>query len=425
MITNYDVIVVGGGITGCAAAISASKHGVKTLLIESSGFLGGAASNCLVFPFMPYATSVKDENGNDKRHYLSRGFFDELRKDLLKFGNDSSFGDEDLKRVLDNKTTEAGVDVLFHAVLCGVEKDGNHIKSVSVATKSGVFTFDGKVFVDTTGDADLIAMAKIPNHLGRPNDSLCQPMTLCFRVANVDIEKFRENRDYMQKCYRDWRASGKITNPREDILVFEYHPVENMLHFNTTRVVKLNPVDPFDVSKAEMTARYQVEEIMNFFKEIKMPGMENAQLVYTAPYIGVRESRMLTGEYVLTGKDLVDCTKFDDSIAAGNYDIDIHNPEGSGTSHYYFPKGTWYTIPYRSLIPKNEDCDNLLTGGRCISVDHEAQASIRIMPICCTTGEAAGIGAYVAVKNGSTVQNADITEIQKLIADNGGYIGKE
>ncbi|MGM9625309.1 MAG: FAD-dependent oxidoreductase, partial [Eubacteriales bacterium] len=410
---QYDIVVLGGGFTGCAAALAAARQGKSVLLLEASGFLGGAASNCLIYPFMRYWTQIQKEDGTKERHDLSRGIFTEIVSELNARGG---FVDETLKVILDEMMTAAGVQVLFHAVLCGVEKNGPHIENVSVTTKAGVLSFSGKMYIDCTGDADLCVMAGVPTKLGREKDDLCQPMTLCFRVANVDKKTFFENRSVWQSLYKEQLAQGKFSNPREDILVFD-HPIEGMLHFNTTRVVKHNPVDPFDVTKAEMEARRQVSEIMNFFRDNNIPGMENARLVYTAPSIGVRESRMLLGEYVLTGDDLVACTKFDDAIAAGNYDIDIHNPEGSGTSHYYFPEGTWYTIPYRSLIPKAEDADNLLVGGRCISANHEAQASIRIMPICATTGEAAGIGACVAINGHTTVQNADTAEIQKILTD--------
>ena len=423
--TKYDVVVLGGGFTGCAAALAAARLGQKTLLLEASGFLGGAASNCLIFPLMPYATSVKDEDGNPKKHYLSRGILAELVRDLQETGDirgDSGFLDEAVKLLLDRKMTENGVQVLFHATLCGVKKNGSHIDSVDVVTKAGVLTFEGRMFIDCTGDADLCTMADVPTVLGREPDHLCQPMTLCFRVANVDKQAFFANRDEMRRLHKEWLDAGRFTNPREDILVFDY-PIDGMLHFNTTRVVKHNPVDPFDVTRAEMEARRQVQELLDFFRVNKLAGMENARLVYTAPSIGVRESRMLVGDYVLTGQNLVDCTKFDDAIAAGNYDIDIHNPEGSGTSHYYFPAGTWYTIPFRSLIPKAADADNLLVGGRCISVDHEAQASVRIIPICTTTGEAAGVGAAVANREGTTVQSADVKEIQRILVETGAYIG--
>ncbi len=422
---QYDVIVVGGGFTGCAAALSASRNGMKVLLTDSSGYLGGAASNNLIFPFMPYYTNIKDADNKTIKQYLSSGILSEIISELKKDGyqnSDMEFMNEGLKLVLDEKLTAAGVDVLFHATLCGVKKEGTHIESVSFATKAGVLEFSSKTFIDCTGDADLCFMSGCTTVLGRPSDSLCQPMTLCFRVINVNKTEFWKHIEDIRKAHKEWLTAGKFTNPREDILVFDY-PIEGVLHFNTTRVVKLNPVDPYDVTKAEMEARRQVRELMNFFRETKAPGMEKASLMYTASSIGVRESRMLEGEYVLTGEDLVACTKFDDSIAAGNYDIDIHNPEGAGTSHYYFKDGTWYTIPYRTLVPKRNECDNLLVGGRCISTTHEAQASIRIMPICCTTGEAAGVGAAVAVKSAKSVQDADVNEIQAILIKSGAFIG--
>ena len=135
--TNYDVIVLGGGFRGCAAAVSAARLGKRVLLLEASGFLGGAASNNLIFPLMPYSTTVTDENGEERRHYLSRGFLRELVDDLTASGDirgDSQFNDEALKRLLDKKVTEAGVSVLFHATLCGVTRDSGRIESVSVAT---------------------------------------------------------------------------------------------------------------------------------------------------------------------------------------------------------------------------------------------------------------------------------------------------
>lgn len=422
---QYDVIVVGGGFTGCAAALSASRNGMKVLLADSSGYLGGAASNNLIYPFMQYFTSVPESDGTRSKFYLSRGIFLELVHELKENDSDKSdqhFLDEELKLLLDKKMTDEGVDVLFHATLCGVNKRENHIESVSFVTKSGVMEFSAKAFIDCTGDADLCFMSGCKTALGRPADSLCQPMTLCFRVGNVDKPLFWKNIAEIKKIHKEWLDAGKFSNPRENILVFDY-PIDGVLHFNTTRVVKLDPTNPFDVTKAEMEARRQVRELMDFFREIKAPGMENASVIYSAPSIGVRESRMLVGEYVLTGDDLIACKKFDDAVAAGNYDIDIHNPEGSGTSHYYFPEGTWYTIPYRSLIPKKDECDNLLVGGRCISVTHEAQASIRIMPICSTTGEAAGVGAAVAVKSAKAVQDADVGEIQAILTESGAFTG--
>lgn len=415
---QWDLIVVGGGLTGVGAAVAARRQGLSVLLIEKAGFLGGAPGTQLINPFMPYTTLV-----DGKKLPLSQGFFAELQQLLKEAGGYQGPGREDIheeyvKLALDRLVTREGVQVLCHAVLCGVHKQRETITAVDVVTKAGVLTFQAETYIDCTGDADLAVMAGCPYQLGR-EDGLCQPMTLCFRIGNIDIPVFNQNRQMMQALYKKLQSEGKIRNPREDVLIFNTF-VDGMLHFNTTRVVRHNPVDPFDVTRAEMTAREQMFELYHFLKD-NIPGCEKCQLIYSAGEIGVRESRKIVGEYVLTQEDLMNCVKFDDRIAAGNYDIDIHNPEGSGTSHYYFEPGTWYTIPYRSLLPKG--ADNLLVAGRCISATHEAQASIRIMPIVATLGQAAGVAAAVAHHAGVKPAQASVQDIQRNLTDAGAFIG--
>ena len=150
-------------------------------------------------------------------------------------------------------------------------------------------------------------------------------------------------------------------------------------------------------------------------------GLENSFLMMSASEIGVRESRMIVGDHVLTERECRDCVHFEDSIAACNYDIDIHNPEGSGTSHHYFAPGTYYTIPYRSLIPKG--VDNMLVAGRCISSDHGAQASYRIMPVVCCIGEAAGVAISLAVKNKVGVKEITVADLREILKKNGAFLG--
>jgi hypothetical protein len=169
-----------------------------------------------------------------------------------------------------------------------------------------------------------------------------------------------------------------------------------------------------------MIAREQMFEMYHFLKE-HVPGFENSQLIYSAGEIGVRESRKIVGEYVLTQEDLVACTKFPDRIAAGNYDIDIHNPAGSGTSHYYFAPGTWYTIPYRSLLPL--EADNLLVAGRCISATHEAQASIRILPIVARWARPQAWRRRWRTMPAWRPREADVAEIQRILTEQGAFIG--
>jgi len=377
------------------------------LLADKSNSLGGAAVNCLVNPFMPNAT--KRNPGGLKTH-LSAGLYAEILEELKKMNavwNEFTphFNEEYLKIVLNRMALTAGVELLFHVYLIDAEMQGKTVKSVTLAGKSGQLKITADYFVDATGDADLSVLCGCSTRLGREEDQLCQPMTLCFRVANVDIEKYQKARPMINGLYQEMQRQGKIKNIRENVLIFR-SLVNGVLHFNSTRIVRRNPVDPFDLTKAEIEAREQVLELFTFMKE-NIDGFQNSDLLMTAPEIGVRESRMVDGEYLLTSEDLVACTRFEDSIALGNYDIDIHNPEGSGTSHYYFPEGHYYTIPFRTLLPKKTK--NLLVAGRCISVTHEAQASIRIMPIVCCLGEAAGTAVGIAVKDGTSLRGTEIS----------------
>ncbi len=414
---KYDLVVVGGGFAGIAAAISAAREGSRVLLVEKGNSLGGAAVNCLVNPFMKTRTKI-----NGERFDFTGGLFQTVCHRLRERGAmwEETFLEEELKFVLNAMMKEFGVDLLFHAYLCGVKKENERIVSISLATKCGVIDVEADYFIDATGDAQVTFLADCPTVLGRESDHLCQPMTLCFRLGNVDVEEFFKGKQALNAAYTEALANGEIKNPREDILVFKT-PIANVLHFNTTRVVKLDPTSPFDVTNAEILAREQVEEIYEFMKQ-HTKGLENSFLMMTAAEIGVRESRMIVGDYVLTEADCRAFRKFDDAIAACNYDIDIHNPEGTGTSHYYFPEGMYYTIPYRSLIPTG--VDNMLVAGRCISSDHGAQASYRIMPTVCCLGEAAGAAVSLAMKNRCGVREINIRELQKLLQKHGAYIGE-
>lgn len=413
---KFDVLVAGGGFAGTAAAISAARGGKKVILFDKFNAPGGAAAVNLVTPFMPYWTINKERN---KREYLTGGIFSEIVGKLRELGameGDDKFSDEYLKLVLNRMIKEAGVTVLYHAYLKEVEKEGKSIKSVTLSALGQDIKIAADTFIDATGDGVLSYLAGCSFMLGRNGDNLCQPMTLCFRAANVDVGRFYAEMPEMQKLYKEKQSSGEIRNPRENILTFVV-PAKGIIHFNTTRVVKLNPTDPFDVTEAEFAAREQVFELFDLLKA-SFSSMKDADLIMTAAGIGVRESRMIEGEHILTANDLKECTKFPDSVARGNYDIDIHNPEGTGTSHYYFAPGEYYTIPYRSLTVK--DADNLLVAGRCISADHEAQASIRIMPICASTGEAAGIAASLAP--GGKVKEVDIKALRERLTASGALI---
>lgn len=412
---KYDLAVIGGGFAGVAAALAAARAGTKVLIVEKSNCLGGAAVNCLVNPFMQYWTEI-----DGKRVDLSTGIFKEIH-DRLEERNamkEESFLEEELKYILNEMVIEANIDLLFHAYIFRANTCADRIVSVTVASKSGEIQIEADYFIDATGDAQLAYLAGCPTVLGREPDHLCQPMTLCFRVGNVDVDKFYASRERLKISHAQSLAAGELINPRENILVFRT-PIHNVLHFNTTRVVRKNPTSPEEVTEAEVLARKQVYEIYDFMKR-HADGLENSFLMMTAAEIGVRESRMIVGDYVLTEQDCKNCVKFEDAIAACNYDIDIHNPEGTGTSHYYFPAGAYYTIPYRSLTPKN--INNMLVAGRCISSDHGAQASYRIMPVVCCIGEAAGSAIGLAARSGCSVRDINPKDLQSVLKKNRAYI---
>jgi len=418
---KYDLTVIGGGFAGTAAAISAAVSGLNVLLIEKSNCLGGAAVNGLVNPFMPYWTDI-DENNNKSRLYLNRGIFKDILNALASFGaldkNEMTFNEEYLKLILNRMVKKERIDILFHSYLTDTSKDNETIKSVTVVNKSGKMTFEADYFIDATGDADLSVLCGCPYRLGREPDGVCQPMTLCFRVANVDKAAYAKSKPKINVLYNEMQKQGKIKNIRENVLIFD-NLINGVLHFNSTRIIRKNPVDAFDVTEAEIEAREQAFELFNFLVE-NIDGFQNSQLSMTAMETGVRESRMISGKYLLTGDDVINCKKFDDSIAAGNYDIDIHNPDGSGTDIRSLPKGEYYTIPYRSLIPIG--VNNLLVAGRCMSATHEAQASIRIMPIVCCIGEAAGVAAHVAHENAVGFNDVDVDKVQEILKKRGAVI---
>lgn len=422
MNVKYDIIVAGGGFAGTCAAIAAARQQKSVLLIEKYNCLGGAGIFDLVNPFMRYRKYRLGENGEKSfDRFLSAGIFTEIREKLIEMNGLKSsniFNEECLKVVLNRLCIEAGVNLLFGTEVVSVNKSGNMIESVEIYNVGGRSTLSAEIYIDATGDGNLAFMADIPFRLGRDGDNLCQPMTLCFRLAGVDMRQYEIDRPEINPLYKKYREAGKIKNPRENVLVF-YTCHDGILHFNTTRVCGLNPTDAYDVTKAEIEAREQVFEMISFLKE-NFSSFADAYLISTGMQIGARESRMIEGLYTLTEDDVVSCRKFEDGIASCNYDIDIHSPDGTGTYIYMFPADKYYTIPYRCLVPVG--CRNLLVAGRCISSTHEAQSSYRIMPTCASIGEAAGTAAAICCTSHRAPGDIDIGLLRETLRTNGAAI---
>ncbi len=419
---HHTLIVVGGGFAGTAAAISAARHGVDVLLVERYNCLGGAATNGLVMPFMGYYTT-RPETGEGI--FLCGDIFRQIVREMntLLCGNPDRYlwelDEEILKLTLNRMCLSHGVKLLFDTSITAVERKGGRISSLSAQSRGVSMTLSADYVIDATGDAELSVMAGCATRIGRESDGLCQPMTLCFRMSGVDKALFEANRARINPLYKEWKERGLIRNPREDVLIFSNFN-EGVLHFNTTRVVRRNPTDPWDVTEAEIEAREQVFEMLHFLRE-NIPGFEHARILSTALQIGIRESRKVEGDYTLTVSDLKSLARFADGIAVANYDIDIHSPTGSGTDHYYFGAGEWYEIPYRCLLPRG--VDNLLVAGRCISSTHEAQASFRIMPFCAELGQAAGVAVALAAEEGTDTRGVNITRMREILRGEGYPLG--
>lgn len=410
--TTFDVVVVGGGLSGVIASIASARLGKKVVLIEKYGFLGGMATAGLVSPFMTF-----HEGGSGK--VVNAGIFRELLDKMyqagaLKYSYSQDYREQILKKVLDDMTIETGVKILFHSKLASVNKVGKKIQNITISTVSGNVDIYGKTFIDATGNGDLFAFSGEEFFLRSGPNDFSQPMTTCFNLIKVDWSKFDHKK--ANQLYNEYQSQGKIKNPRENILVFR-SPIDDVMHLNTTRVIKKNPCDVEEITEAELIGREQTMEMYDFLKN-NFECCKDSELITIADEIGIRESRRLLGLYVITEDDILSTKKFDDSIARGAYEVDIHNPDGSGTTIKFIPPNDYYTIPYRSLVPV--DCDNLIVAGRCISCTHEAHSALRIMPICSSIGEAAGIASAIASETEIPFSKLDVKKVQEVLDKNGG-----
>jgi hypothetical protein len=411
--SQRDVIVVGGGTAGVAAAVAAGRNGVNVLLIERYGFLGGSMTAGLVNPFMRFHA------GKDQ---IIRGIFQEMidrLRDMSGYDEKTqAFDVEAMKLVTDQMVKEAGVDLLLHTCVISALVEGNVIRGVEAYNVSGRQVILGKVMVDATGDGDVAAMAGAPYEKGRREDGLTQPMTLNFRMGGVDVERM-PTRDEINRLYRDSKGRGEVTIPREDVLWFPTTR-KGEIHFNTTRIIRVDGTKAEDLTRAEVEGRRQMAEMAKFLKE-KVPGFEGAYLSSSGTEIGIRESRRIIGEYVITGDDIVEARKFEDVIARGSYPIDIHNPTGEGTVNPPMPPGASYDRPYRAVVPK--DIENLLVAGRCISSTHEGQSAIRVIPIAVAVGQAVGVAAALSAMSNIVPRRLDVSSLQRTLRDQGANLG--
>jgi glycine/D-amino acid oxidase-like deaminating enzyme len=415
------VVIAGGGPAGAAAAIAAARAGAQAILVERYGFLGGMATAALVHPWMPYYAGDRPIIGGVFGEIVQRLKARNAYKDSRHFASiHHCFDPEQLKLVLQQLALEAGVKLLLHSLVVGARVEGGQVTGLFLESKSGRELLEGEVIVDATGDGDVAFFAGAEHEKGRPGDGLMQPMSLNFRMGGVEVARM-PSREEMNALYEQGKQEGLINNPRENLLWFDTTRPDE-IHFNTTRVVMADGTNRDDLTRAELESRRQTDELVSFLRA-RVPGFERSYLLTTGPQVGVRETRRILGEYVMTAEDVLEARKFPDQIAFGCYPIDIHNPAGTGTEIRTLKPGEFYGIPYRCLVPRR--LEGLLVAGRPISTTHEAHAATRVQVIAYATGHAAGVAAALAASQGLPPRQVNVSEVQALLRRQGAILDTE
>ncbi len=421
----YDVLVIGGGPAGCAAAASAAREGAKTLLIEATGALGGMGTSGLVPAFAPFF---------DKEKIIYRGLaqriLETMKRGMPHVEEDRLFwvpiDPERLKRVYDDLMCEFGVDVLFNTALTTVNSANGDVQAVVVNNKSGLTAYRAEVYVDCTGDADLAAWAGAEFQKGDEQGEM-QPATLCFTLTNVDTYGFLHRYGPFSGVFPPWKTIAK------EIVASEKYPLLKALNLNGTmigpstvgfnmgHVDGVDNTDPASVSQGLMTGRRIAEQARDALAEFFPQAFANAFLVNSGSLLGIRETRRIIGDYVLTREDYLARQSFPDDICRNSNYLDIHTRRDKPvTDSCEYAAGESHGIPYRCLTPKG--LSNVLVAGRCVSCDRIVQGSIRVMPPCLAMGEAAGLAAALAAMATKNVHDIDIDRLRQRLRKEGAYL---
>jgi len=428
---EVDVLVVGGGPAGVGAALAAARNGAKTLVVDQFNCLGGVATAGGHGHICRY-----NENGTDRR--IVGGIADEIARRIVEadIGIRNAYGVwfeiEGLKLLLDRMAEEAGVDVLYYTFFCDTLFEDGAAAGGVIQNKTGRQVIRARRVIDCTGDGDAAFHAGCPFEIGRPSDHRCQPVTLMFTIGGVEwdrVKAFQE--EYRRKNPDDpepWKLGRLYAEAidRGDMRPFQtgnmgwwWTPTRpDQVGVNFTHVIHVDSTKAEDLTRATIEARRQAQETIQVYRKY-VPGMERCYMVSTPNTVGIRESRRILGEYVLSEDDVKGQREFADGICYASFFVDIHCIDGPGmdATTWRPPKGFKYHIPYRILVPRG--AENLLVAGRCVSCTHVALGSIRVMVPCLGMGEAAGTAAALSLAEGVTTRALDVAALQTRLREQG------
>lgn len=427
-----DVVVVGGGAAGIAAAVSAARNGAKTLLIEQRGFLGGMGTVALVPAFCPFT---------DKQKPIIRGIGLELMERMKAACNPAyrkeyeqtldwvPIDPETLKRVYDDAAVENGVALLFHTFVYDVllSEDRRTVEGLVIVNKTGRSVVQCRYVIDATGDADLAAMAGVPFQKGGEQGEL-QPGSMCYMLVNVDRQRFLRfletsgDSGQLHKTVERAIAEGALPEGRKSISGLAWVN-DYLVGVNFGHVFGIDGTKAEDLTRGALEGRKLAERQTLFFRKY-VPGFEHAHMIASGEQIGIRETRRIRGDYVLTAEDFMTARSFPDDIARNAYYIDIHlaNSKGSMTFNH-LPPGQSHGVPYRVLLP--EGIDNVWVPGRAASSDRAVQGSLRVMPNCFAMGQASGTAAAMALASGAGSRGISVAGLQRKLLEQGAWLGEE
>jgi hypothetical protein len=420
---DVDVLVVGGGPAGIGAALAAARNGMNTLVIEQFNCFGGVAG-----AGGHGHISTWGETGTGRR--IVGGVAYELGCRIVKqgFGHLNSHGVwfevEGLKLILEQMFEEAGVKFLYHTFFCDTIVEDGVATGAIIQNKTGRQIVKAKRIIDCTGDGDVAFKAGCKYEVGRKSDSKCQPVTLMFTIGGVEWDKVQKWRtDYpMTNVWEEAQRNGDMRPFQKTIMGFWWTPTRpDQVGVNFTHIIYIDSTKAEDLTAATVEGRKQAWECIPVFRKY-VQGMENCYMVSTPNTVGIRESRRIMGDYILTEDDIKAQREFDDNICYGSFFVDIHCIDGVGMDETVWrpPKGFKYHIPYRTLLPLG--IDNLMTAGRCVSCTHIALGSIRVMVPCIGMGEAAGTASAMSVRQNVAPRKIDIGKLQAQLRKQGGII---